>query len=269
MAHPAAKIHPAGIFEAVIPASAIGLAGGEASLHRVSAALPLSGRRRIRNLRPLCFSSDPHRLRSVSFRRGHALPEIRKIGRARARSCGRHAEFISPSGRRTRSASAWSAISIPGTGAFHPMRSRGASGIWEIFCPGWVKARCTNSKFFRASGAISVEIRSLRILRPSCAPRPRRLSATSTATNGTTPRGSKRAPSRDWLHSPMSIYEIHARLLATQSRRRQPLADLSRARRRADSLREADGLHAYRTDAHHGASLRRVPGATRPSATSQ
>ena len=48
--------------------------------------------------------------------------------------------------------------------------------------------------------------------------------------------------------------------LEAQGKRRVSLAHLPRTGRRAGALRQADGLHAYRTDADHGTSLRRVVG---------
>src|SRR5271156_663399 len=49
-------------------------------------------------------------------------------------------------------------------------------------------------------------------------------------------------------------------ILAAENFRRKPLAHLSRTCGRTDSLREAAGLHPYRADADHGASIRRFVG---------
>src|SRR5580704_5685325 len=53
---------------------------------------------------------------------------------------------------------------------------------------------------------------------------------------------------------------IARRVVAKENVRSKPVANLSRAGRRADSLCEAAGLHAYRAAADHGASVRRVVG---------
>src|ERR1700685_4666121 len=45
--------------------------------------------KRPRDLRSVCLSARAHRVRPVSFRGRHPLPEVRKTGRARARSCRR------------------------------------------------------------------------------------------------------------------------------------------------------------------------------------
>src|ERR1700684_1858663 len=49
-------------------------------------------------------------------------------------------------------------------------------------------------------------------------------------------------------------------IVAPEKFGRRPVADLSRTRGRADYLRKAAGLHAYRADADYGASVRRVLG---------
>src|SRR6202046_5063880 len=49
-------------------------------------------------------------------------------------------------------------------------------------------------------------------------------------------------------------------VVATKGCGRKPLAYVSRTSRRADSLREAAGLHAHRVDADHGTSIRRIVG---------
>ena len=84
---PAARIDPAGLFEAVIPASAIGISGSEP-------IAPQAYRLRFRFPDGVDFETyDPYafppiltELRSVPLRRRHALPELRKAGRARARN---------------------------------------------------------------------------------------------------------------------------------------------------------------------------------------
>src|ERR1017187_10169259 len=83
--------------------------------------------------------------------------------------------------------------------------------------------------------------------RPSYVLRPRTSFATLTATNGKTLSGSKREP------------------LATGCTPRCPptrltLAHLSRVGRGIDSLRQTNGLHACRINAHYGASVRRFLG---------
>jgi hypothetical protein len=96
-------------------------------------------------------------------------------------------------------------------GRVHPMASLGASGVWELFIPGLaagfaLQVRDPQPPQRRGDS----EDRSLRPAPSSCArPRPpacRRRRRTP----GAMPAGWRAAPQRDWLHAPLSIYELHA-----------------------------------------------------------
>ncbi len=116
-------------------------------------------------------------------------------------------------------------------GRVHPMNVRGSSGIWELFLPGIAPESLYKFEIRnRASGAVAVKAdpyaRAFEF-RPNTAARvqaPSRLTWTDAAWL----QGRAR---RDWLHAPMSIYEIHA-----GSWRRHPDSRFYSYRELADAL---------------------------------
>ena len=89
------------------------------------------------------------------------------------------------------------------------MRVRGSTGIWELFIPGLgegtlykfeVKARHSNYLAQRQTPMASTL---------STRQRPRRWFMTSIATNGTTRQWMQARPNRNWLESPIAVYEVH------------------------------------------------------------
>ena len=106
-----------------------------------------------------------------------------------------------------------------------PMRVLGGSGVWELFIPGL------------AVGAIyKYEIRSRRtgevVLKTDPYARAMEMRPATAAIvtdqaalpRGRTATGCRRGAQHDWLHAPLSIYEVHAGLLAAPSGRRLPRA---------------------------------------------
>ena len=65
---------------------------------------------------------------------------------------------------------------------------------------------------------------------------------------------------RDWLHAPISIYEVHVGSWRRKTAEGDRWLTYRELAERADSLREVDGLHAPGADADHGASVRWVVG---------
>ncbi len=95
-------------------------------------------------------------------------------------------------------------------GRLHPMASLGASGVWELFIPGL--AADTLYKYEirnRHSGAVKVKTDpygqrfELRPATAACLPAP---AAHAWGDAGWLARRAE----RDWLHAPLSIYELHA-----------------------------------------------------------
>src|SRR5215204_3964114 len=121
-------------------------------------------------------------------------------------------------------------------GRRHPMRLRHAGGVWELFVPQIGPG--TRYKF-----EIKGADRGL-YLRADLSLAQRRV-ADAPGREGPAPRAD------------LGL-RVPPRLL--DARRGQPLSHLSRARRKADSLRARHGLLAYRASADHRVSLRRLLG---------
>ncbi len=135
-AFPAAQIHPAGIFEAVIPASALGLDGREAvapSAYRLR--FRIEGGAEIETYDAYAFPPVLTEYDLYLSGEGTDYLKYEKLGahvREVAGVSGVHFGVWAPNAMR---------VSVVGDfnswdGRVSPMRSRGASGIWELFLPG-------------------------------------------------------------------------------------------------------------------------------------
>ncbi len=92
-------------------------------------------------------------------------------------------------------------------GRWHPMRSRGGSGVWELFIPG-VTAGALYKFELRTPGGLLLKADPYARageLRPSTASR---VTANSAYQWGDQAWLTQRADS-DWRHAPMSVYELH------------------------------------------------------------
>ena len=135
---------PPGAFEAVGRRRRAGLPAPRHLLRR--------SRRRVRRSVPL--RPRAHRFRSASVRRRHASPRRSRSSARTASRSDRPPACISPSGRRTPSASAWSATSTAGTAACTRCGCccRTASGSSSF--PISRTARNTSSRSARRQGAL-------------------------------------------------------------------------------------------------------------------
>lgn len=95
-------------------------------------------------------------------------------------------------------------------GRTHPMRVRGTGGVWELFLPGVAAGALYKFEIRnRDTGAVLVKADPYA---RACEFRPRtaaRVTAASAYAWGDAAWLAARA-ARDWLHAPMSIYELHA-----------------------------------------------------------
>ena len=144
-----------------------------------------------------------------------------------------------------------------GTGALHPMRMLGSSGVWELFVPGVAAGARYKFEVVTADGHAAAQGRPVR--RRGRAParhgqRRRRRRATSGATTSGWPRARRADP----LQRPLSIYEVHL-----GSWRRRSGLDYRELADAAARLRRRPRLHPRRAPARRRAPLRPARGATR------
>ena len=152
----ARQIHAEGLFEAILPAPVFGVeAGGYGPTDRVSPPHSIQRRQRARNARSLCISSGAHRIRFVSFRRRHALPEIRKAGRARSRSRRRSRRAFRRLGAQRETRQRRRQFQFLGRPRISHAPSRRKRHLGNLYARAWTKEKSTNSKFSAASEIIS------------------------------------------------------------------------------------------------------------------
>ncbi len=208
--HPAERIHPDGVFEAILPLSATGLRAEEA-------VAPSSYRLHFRFTNGSDLEAyDPYAFPPVLTEydlylsgEGTDYQKYQKLGahlREVAGVGGVHFAVWAPNARR---------VSVVGDfnswdGRVNPMRTRGASGIWEIFIPELAEGSLYKFEIFsRVGNRLAVKSDPYAFaaeLRPNTASVVCNLD--KYAWNDS--EWLKARASRDWMHSPLSIYEVHA-----------------------------------------------------------
>ncbi len=209
-AHRATRIHPDGVFEAQIPASATGKSQSEA-------VAPGAYRLQIRfNDRNAFETYDPYAFPPVLTEydlylsgEGTHYQKYEKLGahvREVAGVSGVHFGVWAPNARR---------VSVVGNfnfwdGRVHPMRHRGSSGIWEIFIPGLDEGEVYKFEILSSAGnALGLKTDPYGFageMRPNNASVVRTIDGYKWKDTAWMESRSL----RDWLHSPMTIYELHA-----------------------------------------------------------
>ncbi|MGA9571911.1 MAG: alpha-amylase family glycosyl hydrolase, partial [Candidatus Acidiferrales bacterium] len=209
-AHRTVRIHPEGVFEAQIPASGAGKSQSEA-------VSPGAYRLRIRFSDGNVFETyDPYAFPPVLTEydlylsgEGTHYQKYEKLGahvREVAGVSGVHFGVWAPNARR---------VSVVGNfnfwdGRVHPMRHRGSSGIWEIFIPGLGEGEVYKFEILSSVG----NVLGLKTdpygfageMRPNNASVVRTIDGYKWKDTAWMESRSL----RDWLHSPMTIYELHA-----------------------------------------------------------
>jgi 1,4-alpha-glucan branching enzyme len=205
----AAKIHPDGIFETVLSLQATGLLEGEEILatsyrlrwtdalgHVTESIDPYA-------FPPLLSDYDLHLLGEGTHYQNYERlgAHIREVEGIR----GVHFGVWAPNALR---------VSVVGDfnawdGRVNPMRNRGSSGVWEIFLPQLDEGTVYKYEILsRVAGQLSVKSDPLGFaaeMRPKSASIVWELDRYTWNDSGWI---YSRA-TRDWLHSPMSIYEVH------------------------------------------------------------
>jgi 1,4-alpha-glucan branching enzyme len=207
---PAAEIDQAGLFESVIPAATLGLNGTEAispTDYRLRFLFPDGATFETYDayaFGPILTEYDLY----LSGEGTHYLNYEKLGSHVREVDGVSGVEFAvwAPNAKR---------VSVVGNfnswdGRVAPMRSRGATGIWEIFLPGLTEGALYKFEIFSRVnehlGLKSDPYAFASEMRPKTA---------SVVTNIDRYQWSDShwltaRASRDWLHSPMSIYEVHA-----------------------------------------------------------
>jgi len=209
-AHRATRIHPDGVFEARIPASNAGKTQSEA-------VPPGAYRLQIRFSDGNVFETyDPYAFPPVLTEydlylsgEGTHYQKYEKLGahvREVAGVRGVHFGVWAPNARR---------VSVVGNfnlwdGRVHPMRHRGASGIWEIFIPGMDEGEVYKFEILSSVGnTLGLKTDPYGFageMRPNNASVVRTIDGYKWKDTAWMESRSL----RDWLHSPMTIYELHA-----------------------------------------------------------
>ncbi len=206
----ATRIHPEGLFEASLPAAALGTAAAET-------VPPTAYRLRIRFGDGNVFETlDPYAFPPVlteydlylSGEGTHYL-KYEKLGahvREVAGVRGVHFGVWAPNAKR---------VSVVGNfnfwdGRVHPMRHRGESGIWEIFIPGLDEGELYKFEILgRYDNYLGLKTDPYGFsgeVRPKNASVVRNIDGYEWKDRAWMESRSL----RDWLHSPMTVYELHA-----------------------------------------------------------
>ncbi len=208
--HPAERIHPDGVFEVILPLSATGLQDKEAvppSSYRLH--FHFTGGSSLETFDPYAFPPVLTDYDLYLSGEGTDYQKYQKLGahlREVAGVRGVHFAVWAPNARR---------VSVVGDfnswdGRVNPMRTRGESGIWEIFIPELPEGSLYKFEIFsRVGDRLAVKSDPYAFaaeLRPNTASVVSNLD--KYAWNDS--EWLKARASRDWLHSPLSIYEVHA-----------------------------------------------------------
>lgn len=207
---PALQIDPAGVFEALVPAGSTGLVKGDAvppGSYRVH--LDFADGNQFDTIDAYAFPAVLTDYDLYLFGEGTHYLKYEKLG-AHVREVvgvrGVHFAVWAPNARR---------VSVVGNfnfwdGRVHTMRERQTSGIWEIFIPELGDGEVYKFEILsRAGGHIGLKSDPYGF---SGEVRPKNASIVRTIDGYAWKDGEwiDARRSRDWLHSPMSIYELHA-----------------------------------------------------------
>ena len=123
---------------------------------------------------------------------------------------------------------------------YHPMRSLGASGVWELFIPGVGEGALYKFEIRGPGGAIFVKTDPYGTRFEAPPGNAAIVCDTTGFTWGDRAWVERRHAQASTLDRPVSIYEVHLGLqkLAAQARGGQPIADLPRGRAAPRRLRE-------------------------------
>ena len=140
-------------------------------------------------------------------------------------------------------------------GRYHPMRSLGPSGVWELFIPGLQEGELYKFEIRDQRGNVRLKTDPYGTYfegPPNNAAivfEPRKFKWTDDAWIERR-RNEAQKPDR-----PMSVYEVHLWLMETPAGGRESSAELSRVGDSIGRLRGGDGIHPHRGNAARGAPV--------------
>jgi 1,4-alpha-glucan branching enzyme len=206
----AIQIHPAGLFEARIPATGVAKPLNQAvppNVYRLQ--IRFSDENVFETYDPYVFPPVLTEYDLYLSAEGTHYQKYEKLGahvREVAGVRGVHFGVWAPNARR---------VSVVGNfnfwdGRVHPMRHRGSSGIWELFIPGLDEGELYKFEILSSVGS-QVGLKTdpygfAGEMRPNNASVVRTIDDHKWKDTA----WMESRPLRDWLHSPMTIYELHA-----------------------------------------------------------
>jgi 1,4-alpha-glucan branching enzyme len=206
----AIRIHPEGLFEARIPAAGVASPQNEAvppNIYRLQ--IRFSDGNGFETYDPYVFPPVLTEYDLYLSGEGTHYQKYEKLGahvREVAGVRGVHFGVWAPNARR---------VSVVGNfnlwdGRVHPMRHRGSSGIWELFIPGLDEGELYKFEILSGvGGQVGLKTDPYGFageMRPNNASVVRTIDGHKWKDTA----WMESRPLRDWLHSPMTIYELHA-----------------------------------------------------------
>jgi 1,4-alpha-glucan branching enzyme len=205
----AIRIHPEGLFEARIPATGVARPQNEAVPPNVyGLQIRFSDGNVFETYDPYVFPPVLTEYDLYLSGEGTHYQKYEKLGahvREVAGVRGVHFGVWAPNARR---------VSVVGNfnfwdGRVHPMRHRGSSGIWELFIPGLNEGELYKFEILSSVGGAGLKTDPYGFageMRPNNASVVRTIDGYKWKDTA----WMESRPLRDWLHSPMTIYELHA-----------------------------------------------------------
>ena len=207
--HPAEKIHPDGLFEAILPADTLRNSQGQVDPASYQLRLRFADGNTQTMYDPYAFPALLTDYDLYLLGEGTDYLNYEKLGahvRVVAGVKGVDFAVWAPNARR---------ISIVGDfnlwdGRLRPMRSRGGSGVWELFIPGLDEGALYKLEILSRAGnhlALKTDPYGFTSeMRPNTAS----IVADIDRYHWNDSAWLEARASRDWLHAPMCIYEVHA-----------------------------------------------------------
>jgi 1,4-alpha-glucan branching enzyme len=208
--HTAMRIHPDGLFEALIPAAALKAISPSGAIppaaYRLRMTFPSGGALEIHDpyaFPPLLTDFDLHLMgEGTHYLKYEKLgAHVREVEGVR----GLHFGVWAPNARR---------VSVVGDfnswdGRVHPMRNRGPTGVWEIFLPGLDEGQTYKFEILSSVGGLALKADPYAFA-AELRPRTGSVVCNIEGYPWSDAEWMKERAKHNWLAAPVSIYEVHA-----------------------------------------------------------